>query len=201
MIYTVLDVETTGLSREYDDILSFGYIRIDQDFNVYDSNELYFYKELFNIEKPQAQAIHGLTRDFLKQYEADFSKNLSAMYSLCYNGNIISKNGTKFDIPFIRSFCSRMCPELDTLEFSKSYDIQDIFSGYYQKVTGSTKKGKLGDYLNVLDISTQDVSDEMMKLPRHGAGISKLHGALFDATATLMVLRKYCVMSNQTLGV
>lgn len=120
MIGTVIDIETTGwlkfetnpttgvstLSDE-SEILEVGFINIDmQTKKILTHGTLYFYKPYFHVES-QAQSVHGLTREFLKQYEGDFNKNMIALNSLIQCGCIIGKNSEKFDIPFIKAFIDK----------------------------------------------------------------------------------------------
>jgi len=120
MIGTIIDIETTGwlkfetnpttgvstLSDE-SEILEIGFINIDmQTKKILTHGTLYFYKPYFHVES-QAQSVHGLTREFLKQYEGDFNKNMIALNSLIQSGCLIGKNSEKFDIPFIKAFIDK----------------------------------------------------------------------------------------------
>lgn len=129
MIATVIDIETTGWLK-FDDstghsvlsdeseILEVGFINFDTNsIKVLTSGTLYFYKPYFNIES-DAQRVHGLTREFLQQYEGDFNKNLIALNSLLQSTCIIGKNSDKFDIPFIKAFIEKHAPD--------SFDIENL---------------------------------------------------------------------------
>ena len=129
MIGTILDIETTGFlsfdtitlpnpagygepiqkSQLSDncEILEVGFINIDIDSaKMLSHGTLYFYKPYFHVES-DAQRIHGLTRDFLQQFEQDFEKNLIALNALMQNAVIIGKNSTAFDIPVIKAFLEK----------------------------------------------------------------------------------------------
>ena len=129
MIATILDIETTGFlsfdtrmvpnPRGFGDpieqsvlsdrceILEVGFINIDiESAAMVNHGTLYFYKPYFQVES-DAQRIHGLTREFLQQYEGDFENNLIALNTLMQNAIIIGKNSQTFDIPVIKAFIEK----------------------------------------------------------------------------------------------
>ena len=129
MVATVIDIETTdwlkfddstgrSMLSDSSEILEVGFVRFDTNtLKVLTSGTLYFYKPYFNIES-KAQEVHGLTREFLKQYEGDFNKNLIALNSLLQSTCIIGKNSEKFDIPYIKAFIEKHAPD--------SFDIENL---------------------------------------------------------------------------
>lgn len=126
MLITVLDIETTGLFK-FDannmlvpDILEVAYAFVDTDsMLIHKHGVLYFYRPEFDVES-EAQQIHGLTRDFLRQYEDQFDDNLIALAAMMTNATILGKNSTRFDIPFIDRFIEKY--------MGRSYDITKIVS-------------------------------------------------------------------------
>lgn len=196
MIYTVLDIESTGFGKySGDEILSFGFIRINSSFDILDSGVLYFYKDGFNVGKYPACTVHKLTKSFLKQFENDFDDNCKKMYALCYNSTIIGKNSENFDMPFIKSFLQRHFPTIIPLEYSKSFDLQVEVTNTYKSMTGSTKTGKLEDYVTCLGITKEELDEVYRSLPNKGESNS-YHDALYDCVATLAVFKKYCIMKG-----
>ena len=113
MLYTFIDIETTGLMK-FDanavlipDILEVGYLIVDvNSFKVLKYGTMYFYQDHFDIEN-EAQRFHGLTRTFLKDYEDQFDQNLCALAALISSATIVGKNSEKFDIPFIKYFIKK----------------------------------------------------------------------------------------------
>lgn len=113
MVYTVLDIETTGLMK-FDanavlipDILEVSFLQVDSNtLEIVKNGTLWFYQDHFDIEN-DAQMIHHITRDFLIQYRDQFEENLMALQALTTNATLITKNGTKFDIPFIKHFLDK----------------------------------------------------------------------------------------------
>lgn len=200
------------------EVLSVGYIRIDlEEDRIFDAGILYFYRPEFKIEN-EAQKIHGLTREFLKQYEDKFQENLNLLESLLINSMIIGKNSEYFDIPVIEGFLQKHRgyyplytyvnmqgmknydkKKLYIVNESSSYDVQTRFAPLYralmQKVKGVTlpgnKKGKLTDYIALLDPEgkyTQAVVDEVRGLTS-GEFVESAHDAMYDAAMTLVAFR------------
>ena len=157
MIGTIIDIETTGLLQfqtnlkgeselsDESEIIEVGFINIDMvTRKILTHGTLYFYKPYFDIES-KAQRIHGLTRDFLRQHEGDFSKNLIILNSIIQCGCIIGKNSDKFDIPYIKAFIKKHAGDI--------FDIKSL-------VTRCAMKGYNGgtvmynDTLYALDLQT-----------------------------------------------
>lgn len=192
MIYTVLDIETTGFSRDYDDILSVGFMRIDSSFDVKASGTLYFYKPNFNVGKYPACTVHKLSRSLLEQHEGEFANNLKILWSLLYMSNIIGKRSNKFDMPFINSFVDRYCPTLPSIQYNYTFDLEDKFAPIYKSRMHTTKTGTLTQYLECLGITQDQVLAEYQKLPNKDNESVHMHGALYDVVATFMVFKETC---------
>lgn len=113
MLYTFIDLETTGLLKydaNYDlipDILEASFLCVNSDtLRIVKNGTLWFYQPHFDIEN-DAQRIHHITRDFLMQFEDQFEENVIALQALVTNSTLISKNGKKFDIPFIKHWVTK----------------------------------------------------------------------------------------------
>lgn len=152
MLYTVLDIETTGLMK-FDansdlipDILEVSFLQMDSStLRVVGSGSLYFYQPHFDIEN-DAQIIHKLDRKFLMQYEDQFDDNIRALAALMTNATILGKNSKKFDVPFIKHFISKYK--------GKAYDIEDITT----RVAMKPYDGK-GIVYHVSDVQNIDIQD------------------------------------------
>lgn len=224
MIGTVIDIETTGwlkfntvdgvsqLSDE-SEILEVGYININMDTKqILTYGTLYFYKPYFNVES-DAQKVHGLTREFLKQYEQDFEKNLIALNSLIQCTCLIGKNSDKFDIPFIKAFINKHAGvkfDIPNLVFKLNMnaynggkviyedtlyamDMQTIYKERYHSLFYDKyhyplppgKKGKLEEYIDVIPIGQQVVDHVYNGFTKDR--VTGAHGALYDAVMTYVV--------------
>lgn len=233
MIGLVVDIETTGYLQfqevdgwsqlaNWSEILEVGYLRIDMDTKeILSHGTLYFYKPYFNVES-DAQAVHGLTREFLQQYEKDFTKNLIALNSLIQSTCIIGKNSDKFDVPFIKAFIAKHggdemdIPALVDRLNMKGYnggrvyyndslyalDMQTIFKDrfhelYYDKYKVKLqpgKKGTLSQYVDVIGSGQEAVDYVYNSLSKDR--VTGAHGALYDAVMTYVV---WCDSKNAGL--
>lgn len=193
MIYTVCDVETTGKSREMDNIVSFGYMRINSQFEVFQSGVLYFYHPSY-ILKEDAEQIHGLTENLLSQFREDFALNAKKMYALCYNSTIIGKNSNSFDIPFIKNFFKKFFFELPPIEINKGFDVQNNFTKIYRQRTGNKNIGTLSDYVACSDIDMEEVKRlrDGFKDPLNYSGKNKFHDAGMDVVYTYEIFKDTC---------
>lgn len=192
MLYTILDVETTGTKVELDEILSFGFMRINSKFEVKAAGTLYFYKPEFDIGKYPACTIHKLTRKFMEPHECEFKDNIKKMYSLCLNSTIVGKNSEQFDMPIIKNFLKRHCPALNPLTYSRSFDVQKEFSLIYKERTGSKRMGTLTEYVELLGISQDDILNFYKSIPYTSHDSMHVHGALYDVIATYFVFKETC---------
>ncbi len=208
MIYTAIDIETTGYLKYLSgtmkldpasQILSVGYANFDSEsLEIVDAGILYFYKPEFHIES-DAQNVHHLTREFLSQFEDKFDENLAKLVALLANRTLVGKNSNKFDLPFLRAFLKTWVN--DDLRFldcipEDTVDIQELFAPtfreLYQRKTGVTldgrKKGTLEDYLALLDPEGKAFKTIAETVSKYISFDGRLaHDALYDATATYFV--------------
>lgn len=132
MVYTYIDIETTGFMR-FDannelipDLLEFSFLMVDTStWNIVNHGNLYFYQPHFDVDGTEAQKIHGLTSAFLRPYEGDFNRNLIALQAIMSSAIIVGKNSDAFDIPFIHYFIEKYR--------GKIYDINEIVRRADQK--------------------------------------------------------------------
>ena len=233
MIGTVIDIETTGYLQfdtstgvsqlaDTSEILEVGFLNIDMETReILTHGTLYFYKPYFYVESP-AQEVHRLTRDFLKNYEDQFTMNLVALNSLIQSTCLIGKNSDKFDIPFIKAFIRKHAgdafdlPEVVRQLGMKAYnggkvyyndtlyalDMQTLYKDrfhelYYDK-TGNklppNKRGTLSQYIEVIPYAQEAVDLVYNGLSKDR--VTGAHGALYDAVMTYVV---WCDASNANL--
>ena len=221
MLANVIDIETTGLLK-YDengtlipDILEYAYITVDTEtLQVLDNGTLYFYRPDFDIEN-DAQKIHGLTRDFLKQYEGDFFKNLCALNAMYQNGLFIGKNSNRFDLPFIKSFIEKygklsMDIQLVVNDIGmkgykggvviyennvQSIDVQETYKTIWQEKTNQTRRGKLEEYIESIENGEELVHQIYDGLKKDR--VTGYHGALYDAACTYLVWLMSIIEGNK----
>ena len=174
MLYTIVDIETTGLLRFDDnsvlipDLLEFSYLQVDKDtLDIGKAGTLYFYKDWFDIES-EAQQYHGITREFLMKYADQFDDNLTALKAIMTNAIIVGKNSEKFDIPFIRRWIQKMSKQQTDYDIGaittavgvkaydgksivyheseiQSIDVQELYAPIYRVKTLLHSLGKLNE--------------------------------------------------------
>lgn len=209
MLFTILDIETTGFKYAQrpgmpnDDILEVGYIQVDERLNMLRHGVFYFYQPDF-VLNAEAEAVHGLTRDFLEEHQEEFDASLCKLYTLMQQGVIIGKNNIGFDTPFIIDFLSRRGKGLPEINVVNQVDLQDIFTPifrrWYKSKTGENtrKLGKLGELMEVIGKSMNEVESEYCRLFPDVKDRCGAHSALFDVYMTYLLL-EYAVKDGLDL--
>ena len=208
MIYTALDIETTGYLKylpgteklmPQNQILSVGYVNFDSEsLAIVDAGILYFYRPEFYIES-EAQSVHHLTREFLSQFEDVFDENIAKLEALLSNRTIVGKNSNKFDLPYLKAFLKTWANDaqgfLDVIP-DTTVDMQEVFAPIYREMyyrkTGieldGRKKGSLEDYVQVLDPTHSALNAVLEDVAGYVTVEGRdAHDALFDATMTYLV--------------
>lgn len=91
MLFTVGDVETSGLDVHCS-VHSFSYVLMDEWLSVKRAETLYFWKEGETKWTEEAYAVHGLSKEFLRQYEDQFEDNLKKMYIVLHMSDFVGYN-------------------------------------------------------------------------------------------------------------
>lgn len=187
MLNTVMDIETTGFDKVRGTVLSFAYLTLDADFkNVVDGDILYFYQEGQPESDEGAFKVHGLTTDYLKQFENDYTKNLQKLFKIMTKGSIIGYNSgvmnadggvTGFDIPFVQEFLLRN--GYGVVSPFQCFDVMRIYNSVFGRVS-------LTRLMELLKIP----KDGIVTLQKHyysGRDVKYVsHDATYDVTATLI---------------
>ena len=181
---TVYDIETTGFSGAQNDLLSFAYLTLDGTFSkVLHKGVLYFYRE--GMEDPEANreafAVHGLTKDFLKQFAGQYDTNMARMYKILSSSITIGHNNTKFDKPFIVNYTNKMNFLLPIQAFQYEWDTMVMW-----------KKLIKGGHFNLAELPyrpavgfTKESLQAMHKVLFSGMQVRSVdHDATFDVVKT-----------------
>lgn len=189
MIYTVIDIETSGLSRENADVLSFSYALTDGK-EILAADTLYFWTDGMQWSQ-ESYEIHGLSKEFLSQYKDDFDKNLRAMFSVVqdsvlvgYNSGYMDKFGVLhgFDYQVIKNFLLR-----NMLDFPIPSSFVDLLKIARSRETNAPNK-KLQSMVDYYGISREDivrVNDTVFPDSKAVA-----HNSGYDVVCTVYVLRE-----------
>lgn len=158
MIFTVIDIETSGLSRENADVLSFSYALTDGR-EILAADTLYFWTDGIKWNQESYQT-HGLSKEFLSQHKDDFDKNLRAMFSVIqdsilvgYNSGYIDKFGVLhgFDYQVIKNFLLR-----NMLDFPIPSSFVDLLKIARSRETNAPNK-KLQSMVDYYGISREEI--------------------------------------------
>lgn len=177
MELTFFDIETGGL-KSNTDVLSFAYLTFQTNTNeVIDGGLLYFYHPNVIIE-PGSFNVHGLTKEFLQQYEDQFESNLDKMFKVLHRANISGYNSVTFDLPRINNFLYRFGRPSVWERFH--LDIMKVWKPFYGK------NPKLGTV--IADVNAPQVLYDMYSEQAFGESEreNRAHDATYDTLHTLL---------------
>ena len=189
MIYTVIDIETSGLSRENADVLSFSYALTDGK-EILAADTLYFWTDGMQWSQ-ESYEIHGLSKEFLSQYKDDFDKNLRAMFSVVqdsvlvgYNSGYMDKFGVLhgFDYQVIKNFLLR-----NMLDFPIPTSFVDLLKIARSRETNAPNK-KLQSMVDYYGISREDIA-RVNDIVFPGSK-AVAHNSGYDVVCTVYVLKE-----------
>ncbi|MBQ2885891.1 MAG: 3'-5' exonuclease [Alphaproteobacteria bacterium] len=195
MIYTIFDIETTGLieNNKFPQVLEVGYIQIDEYLNILRGDSFYFYRPEWEIPEKALQ-INGLTLDLLKEHEKDYYSSLVKLWTLMERGRLIGKNSDAFDIPICKNMFSANSDMLKLPAVRQSIDMQKIYGKTYKDYiankTGVRPRsaGKLEEYMDVIGLTQDEIKAQFEEIfPSETR--SAAHSALYDAYMTYLVTK------------
>lgn len=189
MIYTVIDIETSGLSRENADVLSFSYALTDGK-EILAADTLYFWTDGMQWSQ-ESYEIHGLSKEFLSQYKDDFDKNLRAMFSVVqdsvlvgYNSGYMDKFGVLhgFDYQVIKNFLLR-----NMLDFPIPSSFVDLLKIARSRETNAPNK-KLQSMVDYYGVSREEIA-RVNNIVYPGSK-AVAHNSGYDVVCTAYVLKE-----------
>lgn len=174
-MFTVFDLETTGLSSMAHDVIQFAYITYNERNMPIKAESLYFYYEGMSWTE-EAYAVHQIPLEFLKQHADKFEENLIKMYATLMNGNVCGHNAKAFDCVFAKNWLSRM--GMYNLKYRCIQDTMYAFKPITRR--SKIKLIKLAEMLGVTDEITRRTAsyvfgDELA---------NQAHNAAFDTMRT-----------------
>lgn len=179
MIYTVFDLETTGL---YDfnkiDVIQCAYIRLNNDFQPIRSECMFYYYEGMDWSQ-DAENVHHISQDFLRGHKDEFFDNLKRMYINLNNSFFITFNGDKYDIPLATRWLNRMSSL--NIESLGSYDVMKIYGKVYGRnpslIKACEKEGITPEIIQIIQNQLFGVA-------------SGSHDSTYDTVATYLLFKK-----------
>lgn len=174
---------------------SFAYIVTEgEGLEIQEAGVLYFYNPAIIEHKADAEAIHGLTEEFLSRYRADFTGNLRKLYKLFYRGNMVGHNFRGFDLKVGRDFLAKMGYGIDVPVNSVAdtmFDTAKHYASIYSQREGkqyNSKRLKLSVLCQELNVSDNLIKVIHKKIFGYEPEQS-WHSASWDTTATYLCYR------------
>lgn len=177
-MFTVFDLETTGLSPSEGDIIQFAYATFDDSNICIKADCLYFYYPGL-LWSDEAYAIHNIPLDFLYQYADKFEENLIKMWTVLSGANVCGHNVRDFDCPFATAFLAKF--GLTNLRFGI---IQDTMWAFKPMTKRKVKLMKLGEACGLTPAYISNACT--MWFGERGANTSA-HNAMYDVAATALI--------------
>lgn len=138
------DIETTGLNPKEDFMIQLAVSKFSKDtFEIVDSKKWYIKPAHNYTISPQAQEVHGLTKEFIDANGVYFKEISSAFFSMIEDADLLTYNGNTFDIKFLNEECKRwgLPLPIDGKNFYDAFSMECRFnprnlSAVYKKYTG-----------------------------------------------------------------
>lgn len=133
MLYSVIDIETTGLDVYRDSPLTFTALTINEKDEVVRAEHLYFYEPSIITLNPEAEKVHGITKDILTPHIPEFWSNVKRMFNIVSYANMIGYNSIAFDYRLIFHFLRRC--GLQPFDLLSHTDVMTMCGKKRQKLT------------------------------------------------------------------
>lgn len=167
MVFSCIDVETTGLNKSIDRIVQLAIVNFDEKFKILQEKS-WFIKPTGNWKmNPDAEAVHNISEDYIKEHGVSLKSIISEFLEMLGENPILTYNGSSFDISFIQRDFEREGLEtgFDKHEFIDAFDIE-------RRVNSN----RLGDAYRRY----------------YGEDFEDAHDALADVKATIKVYQAQC---------
>lgn len=178
-MFTVFDIETTGLSSMNNDVIQFAYVMFDSNNQFVKSDNLYFYYEGMSWDQHVADISHHISLDFLRTQKDKFKENLIKMAAVLNRANVCGHNVVAFDCPFVRNWLKRM--GISDFEFGIQQDTMTAFRPLIKQAR--IKLTKLSGMCGL----TEDSINYATKLWFGNIDRVASHDARYDVAATALL--------------
>jgi DNA polymerase-3 subunit alpha (Gram-positive type) len=164
--YTIIDIETTGLSPKICEIIELSALRIEK--NVITDNFSTMICPIRQINS-KIENLTGITNTMLKQQGRDIRSCLEAFLAFIGSNTLVGHN-LKFDLGFINHYCEKISlalPEnqkLDTLVLSKRL-LPNLAKYTLKSLAESLELEHMPSHRGLIDChTTQELFDKLKKL-------------------------------------
>jgi len=172
-VFTISDIETTGLNPSVNEIVQFAYLRLDDNLTPLQSGCMYFWhpKMIWGAEE-----IHHIPEALAREHADEFEDNLRRMYTILSGADVVGHNCNSFDIPFCRQFLARH--GLRDMNVNNGYDTMSIYHPVFKK------RMKLENLAQELGITEEIIT---MCCNMWFGENSHAHDARYDVTMTELI--------------
>lgn len=102
------DVETTGLNPKEDFMIQLAVSKFSKETMEIVESKKWYVKPAHNYTiSPQAQAVHGLTKEFIDANGVYFKELAPEFFKMIEDADLLTYNGNTFDIKFLNEECKR----------------------------------------------------------------------------------------------
>lgn len=102
------DVETTGLNPKEDFMIQLAVSKFSKETMEIVESKKWYVKPAHNYTiSPQAQAVHGLTKEFIEANGVYFKELAPEFFKMIEDADLLTYNGNTFDIKFLNEECKR----------------------------------------------------------------------------------------------
>jgi DNA polymerase-3 subunit epsilon len=138
------DIETTGLNPKEDFIIQLALAKFKKDtYEITEQKKWYIKPAHQYTISPSAQAVHGLTKEFIEENGIYFKEIASEFFEIIRDADLLTYNGNSFDVKFLYEECKRWNLELPINDkvFYDSFSMECRFSprnlsSVYKNYTG-----------------------------------------------------------------
>lgn len=184
MIFTVYDFEATDKYANMASPIEVAYMNINENLEVLETGDLYFYDNSIPESKPGALAVHQMPKSYLAQYAGDFEANNRTLYRLFCRGNLLGFNNKAFDDHLGVNYLYRQ--GYDEIQVQSTRDLMQSLRPVFGKAP------KLSDALAHFGLSDSFISMMADIYFKKDDKILRPHNAAYDTTATYLLLAR-CV--------
>jgi DNA polymerase-3 subunit epsilon len=102
------DVETTGLNPKEDFMIQLAVSKFSKETMEIVESKKWYVKPAHNYTiSPQAQVVHGLTKEFIEANGVYFKELAPEFFKMIEDADLLTYNGNTFDIKFLNEECKR----------------------------------------------------------------------------------------------
>lgn len=179
MLYTFLDIETSGFSAHTDGLLQFAALQCDENMAPIRGISHYVY-EPNRHWSTDAEQVHGLSRAYMERVAEPLEQVVPSMYAMLQYGTLVGFNNIQFDTPFLSHWLQRQgCPIL------LPHTQYDVMKMWEQELGTRHKLTYLQQYIGFPPQALEIVTNTLF----NGAN-PRPHDACYDVIVTFLLFKE-----------